>query len=458
MANLVWFRSDLRAADNAALREAIDRGGRVEAVFMVTPTQWARHDWGPNRMSFQVRAARALALDLASLGIRMHAPVVETFDEAPAVLSELVASGSFDAVFANREYAINEMRRDEAVASALACPFHLYDDHVLVPPESIRTGSGGVYTVYTPFRKRVERALVESLPPTRSAPDPIGPRCPATPVECPGLVVDEAIDALWPATDAEARLGRFLEIIDRYGTDRDLFAVAGTSALSPHLATGTISIRRCLHAALDAGATIPTETTGPDIWIRELLWREFYQHLLAAVPSLSMGRSMKPVGVLWRDDDAGLDAWKRGRTGVPIVDAAMRRLVRTGWMHNRLRMVVAMFLTKNLLIDWREGERHFMRHLVDADLASNNGGWQWSASTGADAAPYFRIFNPISQGRRFDPEGEFIRENVDELAGASDPHDPSPLERASLGYPEAIVDLRESRARAIDAFKSSSAR
>ncbi|ERI52767.1 hypothetical protein N878_17765, partial [Pseudomonas sp. EGD-AK9] len=198
---------------------------------------------------------------------------------------------------------------------------------------------------------------------------------------------------------------------------------------------------------------------GAVTWINELLWREFYKHILVGYPRVSMHRAFRQEteALPWRDAPDELAAWQQGRTGLPIVDAAMRQLRATGWMHNRLRMIVAMFLTKNLLIDWREGERFFMRQLIDGDLAANNGGWQWSASTGTDAAPYFRIFNPISQSQKFDPDGHFIRHWVPELAGLNkrDIHDPAALGGllAPAGYPRPIVDLARSRERALAAFK-----
>ncbi|WYX18753.1 deoxyribodipyrimidine photo-lyase [Achromobacter xylosoxidans] len=269
----------------------------------------------------------------------------------------------------------------------------------------------------------------------------------------------DAIRALWPAGEsaAGARLDAFADgVIDAYRDERDFPSLPATSCLSPYLAAGVLSPGQALRAALAANqGELESGKAGAATWINELLWREFYQHLLAACPALSMHQPMKPetAAVPWRDAPDDLRAWQQGRTGLPIVDAAMRQLLALGWMHNRLRMVTAMFLTKNLLIDWRLGEAWFMAHLVDGDLAANNGGWQWSASTGADSVPYFRVFNPLSQSRKFDPRGVFLREWLPELAHLDDNaiHDPSPMERAAAGYPAPIVDLPQSRLRALEA-------
>ena len=270
---------------------------------------------------------------------------------------------------------------------------------------------------------------------------------------------------LWPAgeTAAKSQLETFIaERLGGYKAQRDFPGVNGTSAISPWLAIGAISARQCLDAAAAANAgKLDSGDPGAVHWISELVWREFYKHLIAAFPRLCIGRAFKPETELirWRDDPDGLAAWKEGRTGVPIVDAAMRQLLQTGWMHNRLRMVSAMFLTKDLFIDWREGEAHFMRHLVDGDLAQNNGGWQWSASTGTDAAPYFRIFNPVSQSRTYDPAGRFIRKFCPELADLDNDaiHEPWKLPgllRGGIDYPPPIVEHSAVRERVIEAFQS----
>jgi len=241
----------------------------------------------------------------------------------------------------------------------------------------------------------------------------------------------------------------------RYKDDRDFPALDGTSLLSPYLANGVLSGRQCLIAARQSGAS----GKGIETWINEIAWRDFYIHILYHYPRVSMHRAFKPEteALEWNSPGEHFEAWKEGRTGVPIVDAAMRQLKATGWMHNRLRMVTAMFLTKNLFINWRLGEAWFMQNLVDGFLASNNGGWQWSASTGTDAAPYFRVFNPVTQSERFDPDGEFIRRWVPELAKLDSKRIHEPSRKGGVipkGYPRPIVDLKESRKEAIARFQA----
>ncbi|MBP5085852.1 deoxyribodipyrimidine photo-lyase, partial [Pseudomonas chlororaphis] len=275
---------------------------------------------------------------------------------------------------------------------------------------------------------------------------------------------DPHLQALWPAGEnvAQQRLAHFAEAqLDHYQAERDFPAKPGTSQLSPYLTAGVLSPRQCLHAALQNNrGEFASGSPGAVTWINELLWREFYKHILVGYPRVSRHRAFRPEteAVAWRDAPDELAAWQQARTGLPIIDAAMRQLLETGWMHNRLRMIVAMFLTKNLLIDWRLGERFFMRHLIDGDLAANNGGWQWSSSTGTDSAPYFRIFNPLSQSQRFDSQGTFIKRWLPELAGLNEKDIHNPAAMGGLfgvaGYPPPMVDLSMSRERALAAFKN----
>ena len=268
--------------------------------------------------------------------------------------------------------------------------------------------------------------------------------------------------SLWPAGEAAAlkRLQAFLDNkVMEYSESRNIPILDGTSRISAYLALGIISPRRCILEALKLNKfEFAAGNNGICKWIDEIVWREFYRNIMHSFPRVSKNRpfNLLTEGISWRHNDDEFEAWKTGNTGLPLIDAAMRQLLNEGWMHNRLRMVVAMFFSKNLLHDWRLGEQYFMQNLIDGDFASNNGGWQWSASTGTDAAPYFRIFNPVTQSQNFDPEGLFIKSFVPELEHltAKEIHLPSFDIFTKADYPKPIVDLKLSRQRAIDIFKN----
>ncbi|MBA2780890.1 deoxyribodipyrimidine photo-lyase [Billgrantia kenyensis] len=464
--SLVWFRSDLRIADNTALAAAARRG-TVVAVFLRSLPHWQRHGHGANKLDFWHRGVVALSEALAGIGIPLLHRDIDDFDEAPAQLLTIAREIGASALHFNREYALDEQRRDHAVVDAFrqaGLQASGHHDSVAYAPGELLTGKGDFYAVFTPFARAWHRRLSAAQLALRDTPEPQAPlplsADPIPPLPKPAQA--QAGARQWPAgeTAAADRLERFLRFrVRHYADQRDFPAVAGTSELSPYLALGMISHRQCLQAALgENDGSLAEGDAGIVSWVSELIWREFYQHVAAGFPRVCRHRAFQrhTEALAWRDSEDDFAAWCEGRTGYPIVDAAMRQLVRRGWMHNRLRMVAAMFLSKHLLIDWRRGEAFFMRHLVDGEFCANNGGWQWAASTGTDAAPYFRIFNPTTQSRRFDPEGRFLAEYLPELAGLAprDRHAPSDTQRASTGYPLPIVDHKAARARALAAFKA----
>ena len=469
MRQLIWFRTDLRVRDNTALHAAMQAGPTL-AVFLLSPGQWHAHDAAPCKVDFWLRNLRTLQAELHQLNVPLLIRQAELWEDAPAVLAELCRALEIRGVQVNREYGLDEARRDQRVEQqleAIGVGFHSHLDRLLFAPGSILTRSGGYFQVFSQFRKVCYQRLHSALPyglglPQRQA--PLGIDSDPLPTRLPGFATpSDTLQALWPAGEAAAldRLQTFAdERLDDYDRQRDLPARPGTSQLSPYLAAGVLSPRQCLHAALRSNhGEFETGSNGAITWINELLWREFYTHILVGYPQVSRHRAFRAhtEALPWRQAPHELAAWQEGRTGFPLIDAAMRQLLATGWMHNRLRMVVAMFLTKNLLIDWREGERFFMRHLIDGDLAANNGGWQWSASTGTDAVPWFRLFNPVSQSQRFDPQGRFIRHWLPELAHLDDRQIHAPAADGGLftpvDYPPPMVDLAASRQRALSAFK-----
>lgn len=477
MRPLIWFRTDLRVNDNYALHHACAaaKNGAV-ALFVISPGEWRQHDWAGVKVDLVLRSLAVLSRDLAKLNVPLIIAHASSLASVPKVVLEVARSHECDAIFFNREYEINEAARDERTITLFKDDGRrafAYHDQVLAPPGEVRTGTGGFYTVFTPFKKAsyarmLDRGTPECVPAPKKLP---AMACAPSPV--PSSVdgfTSHVAPARWPAGEHAAmeRLTSFIQgHVREYKTKRDLPGIDATSQLSPHLNIGTISVRQCIHAAIDANTQAkkdkPFDTGNDGIahWISELLWREFYIHILVGFPRVCKHRAFQPAteAIEWNENDAHFDAWANGRTGIPIVDAGMRQLLRDGWMHNRVRMITAMFLTKNLFIDWRRGERFFMQRLVDGFLASNNGGWQWSASTGTDAAPYFRIFNPISQSLKCDPSGDYIREFVPELRDLESDaiHEPwtlGPLLRQKLDYPEPTVDLSKTRERAIEAFRA----
>ncbi len=470
MTQLLWLRSDLRVSDNTALAAAMAAGPTV-ALYLITPCQWLAHDDAPCKVDFWLRNLVALSEQLHALNVPLLIREVDDWTAAPDALLRVCQQLGVQGVHCNDEYGVNEQRRDQAVAERLqgaGVSLRRHLDQLLFAPGTLRTQSGGFFKVFSQFRKACLARLSVSPPiciPRLAAQPPLPIASDPLPTAVAGFPPPtDYLRALWPAGEvfAQRRLASFVEDdLEQYHQRRDLPAEPGTSQLSPYLAAGVISIRQCLHAALSYNrGELDSGASGATTWINELLWREFYKHILVGYPRVSMHRAFRPEteALPWRRAPYELEAWQQGRTGFPIIDAAMRQLRETGWMHNRLRMITAMFLSKNLLIDWREGERWFMRHLIDGDLAANNGGWQWSASTGTDSVPYFRLFNPTSQSQRFDPDGQFLRRWLPELQHLSSRDIHSPATHHNLfgviEYPTPIVDLGKSRARALDAFRN----
>jgi deoxyribodipyrimidine photo-lyase len=472
MHNIVWFRSDLRTLDNSALSAALNSKSKlpVRAVFCITEKQWLSHDWGANKIGFVLQSLIALQQQLQELNISLDILNCDDFKSTPQALLKYLQQHQAKNIFFSCEYELNERQRDLEVEETLAANkigTHKFHSQTLIPPGAILTKQNTPYTVFTPFKKACYAHLFNDIPKLLPKLKPQSGEFKLATFDLKNnKYLSNPILKQWPAGQVVALklLRQFCdEDIRQYKNQRDFPALHGTSTLSPHLAVGSLSVRQCLVAALNANEH---QLTGgnPNItcWIDELWWRDFYKQIMWHFPDLCKGKNFntKYDTLRWQDPDNNLVLWQQGRTGVPIIDAAMRQLVSTGWMHNRLRMVVAMFLTKNLLIDWRHGERFFSEHLIDLDFASNNGGWQWSASTGTDAVPYFRVFNPISQSLKFDANGEFIKKFCPELKSLDHKqiHDPSAIlsntELAKLNYPSIIVNLSQSRSRAIERFKN----
>ncbi|MGS2744941.1 deoxyribodipyrimidine photo-lyase [Halomonas sp. LS-001] len=463
---LVWFRSDCRIHDNTALAAAAAKGP-VVAVFLRSIEQWQSHDHGANKLDFWARGVEALQDALAGLNIPLLHRDIGTFEQAPQALLEVAEQVGAQALHFNYEYPLNEQRRDRAVSErfhAAGLGVHGYHDAVAFAPGTLLTGKGDYYGVFTPFSKAWHKNIQPEQLALRETPAPQAPLDIQSDPQ-PALPEDltHTIDGRqWPAGENAAadNLERFLRFRGRYyQAQRDIPGVRGTSELSPYLALGMISWRQCMQAVLsENGGSLADGDVGLTTWVSELIWREFYQHVAVGFPQVCRHQPFQAHTrhLAWRDDEAGFAAWCEGRTGYPIVDAAMRQLVATGWMHNRLRMITAMFLTKHLLIDWRHGEAFFMQHLIDGEFGANNGGWQWAASTGTDAAPYFRIFNPTTQSTRFDPDGAFIAQWLPELASlpAKARHAPPRDLSTQLDYPQPIVEHKMARQRALDAFKA----
>jgi deoxyribodipyrimidine photo-lyase len=441
---VVWFRRDLRLNDNPAWATANESAERVTALYVLDPI--LLRGAGEFRRTQLLAHLHGLDQSLRPYGGRL----MVRHGRADAIVPEVVAASGATLVCANADATPYARHRDDVLEDLLGSRFQRWWGNLVHPPGAVLTAKGRTSRVFTPFAAKWNR-----LP------------LPTWPESTPADIDDDTGDGL-PALDSkpfqpggeEAAADRLLDFsrrADHYGETRDLPAAEGTSVLSADLRFGTLAPRRVV-------TTIGTSTEGRAAFVRQLAWRDWYAHLLWELPSM-VDSSIRPEldRIRWENDPSDIAAWREGRTGYPFIDAGMRQLARTGWMHNRVRMAAASFLVKDLLVDWRIGERWFRRLLVDADIAQNAGNWQWVAGTGADAAPYFRVFNPVLQSEKHDPGGGYIRAFVPELAGMMAPwiHRPwtAPVGELVAGgvtlgatYPYPIVDHRFARSRAVNAY------
>ena len=512
---LMWFRRDLRIHDNTALAALCERAkadnAQVSAVFFLTPEQWQAHNMSLTQLDHIARTLPILAKDLQTqLNIKLIVQVIADFAGCNAQLIDLCTANDIRCVMANHEYEGNEIGRDEQLTKQLAdtdIEFIRWHDQCILPPQSITTNDDSMYQVFTPFYKKWRQTLeVGNIQVHKAAAinnnkvDLKLSKLSADTSEAIEVLCKETVSnykqhlqsseiykhidtnaqlsqarSAYPAGEVAAchRLEQFIaEDIESYDISRDVPSLQATSQLSAYLTIGAISPRLCYLQATKALEKLHdndidnSDNSDINRWISELAWRDFYRHVLVEKPELIRHQAYKnetDTKVNWSYNQDDFAAWCEGKTGVPLVDAAMRCLNATGFMHNRLRMVTAMFLTKDLLIDWRLGERYFMQQLIDGDFASNNGGWQWSASTGTDAAPYFRIINPFSQAKTHDFDAIFIKTWLPELKEipATILHSEDKMRKllsnsgqlVKINYPKPMVEHKVARLLAIAEFK-----
>lgn len=463
MIGIWWIRRDIRLHDNQVLATLQQQVSQIIPLFIIDPFFAESPYTNQNRWAFLLNSLRELDSKLQTRGSRLIVKKGDPYD----VLQGMVKEYGVNLILAEEDYSSYAQQRDQQIQADL--PLQLVGSPAIRPPGSVQKKAGGPYTVYTPFKKTWRGMALprqaEILPPptTLQTPDDIAsdglPDSPTLPEDSPFRAGEQ---------EGRRRLTMFAkEKIYAYDDQRDWMAEDGTSQLSPYLRFGLVSARETAVTALNAisSTTNKKAKENAQVWLDELIWRDFYIQIMAQFPRVLKGNFHQQYdGLAWHNDKTEFEAWCEGKTGYPIVDAGMRQLKAIGWMHNRARMLVASFLVKDLLIDWRWGEKWFMQNLLDGDPASNNGGWQWAAGTGTDAAPYFRIFNPTTQSKKFDPDGVYIRRWVPELAQVKNKyiHEPSKMSTSEqkqagcvLGqdYPEPIVNHKEARQRTLDAYK-----
>jgi deoxyribodipyrimidine photo-lyase len=461
-----WIRRDLRLTDNSALDAALKHSSRVIPLFILDDALLDSRYSSEKRTAFLFDGLRALDRDLrvraSGLILRRGTPV--------SVLRELMEETGASRIFAEHDFSPYAKSRDDRIGNQL--PLTLVSQPTVTHPDDVLKKDGTPYTVFTPY-SRQWKTVVDQPPELIEPPDRLSPAnvnsdtipdLPALPENVPFVAgPDAGLSRLRGFTQGDSAP------VYEYADNRDRLDLDGTSRLSPYLRFGMLSARQTIREAMHAvdRADSRSSRESAEAWLNELIWREYYTAILHHFPhvrTLEFQEKHRDLG--WINDDEDLMAWKNARTGYPVVDACMRQLHTHGWMHNRGRMITASFLVKHLLVDWRIGEEHFMQHLLDGDPASNNGGWQWTAGTGTDAAPYFRVFNPIAQSKRHDPHGGFIRKWIPELSAVPDKYIHEPWQmpedvQESAGciigrdYPEPIIDHSFARQRALDTYKRS---
>lgn len=482
MRGLVWFRRDLRVRDNPALSAAVEACGEVIGLFVFDEPLLKSGVFGSACVNFMLGSLRELSERLQQIGI----PLLYARGDQREEVERIVRERAVERIYWNRDYEPAAVDRDGLVQKALTrrnVSVYTCKDHVVFEPDEVRGSTGEPLQRYSAYRDRWWSAWRAGAPAVLSAPreqrwpSDVPPAGWSRWLSASDLGYETVTPWIHPGEEAaHKRLRWFLDgPVHRYSKGRNLPAIDGTSRLSPHFRFGTLSARVAVHGAmatLEKGGTV----SRPDVqmWIDELIWREFFQQVLAAFPQVAAGpfrnkTALPPHRAEGGERERLFHAWCEGKTGYPLVDAGMRQLKQTGWMHNRVRMVVASFLVKDLRIDWQSGERYFMRQLLDADTAANNGNWQWSAGTGTDAMRGYRIFNPTLQSKRFDPEGDYIKQYIPELAKLPaalihEPHLMTSTDQRGYGcrigrdYPVPIVDHRRARTKYLDLAKRANTR
>lgn len=471
MNRLIWFRNDIRTIDNKAFFYACNNENiRIFAIFIAPIKQWEKHNLSKYQIYFIYENVLKLKKALFKLGIKLTLKKCSDFISMLKCIKNFCEKNKIKEIFYNKQYELNELKRDEKLRNFLGnrIKINSFDDNVILPPGSVLNKKKEMYKIFTPFRKEFINQLNINIKDIESLPVPKIRKYKSFQTNinieknpyCNFQLKEKRFFS--GEKNAIKMLSYFCEKkIKNYSKNRNIPSINGTSLLSPYLAIGVISPRQCFNTLKNKYNNFLEKKNDAFFWLNEIIWREFYRHLISAYPFICKNEPFIEwtKKIKWINDKKMILAWKKGLTGYPIVDAGMRQLNKIGWMHNRLRMITASFLVKDLLTDWRIGESYFMSKLLDGDFASNNGGWQWVASTGTDSVPYYRIFNPILQSQRIDPKGIFIRYWIPELKEVPNKyiHNPylwSKNYHKIINYPLPIIDHSETRKRTLYIFNN----